>query len=139
MRLVQLGGAWSVQRALTSRAIWSCAGCLTCTQRCPQNLDLAAVMDILRQVSYERGVVSPEQRKVLAFHEAFLRTVEKTGRMSEMALVTRYKLASRDLFSDLTLAPRMLAKGKLKIKSHKIKDRKAVQQIFQICRRRGSP
>jgi heterodisulfide reductase subunit C len=138
MRLVQLGDEAADRKALASRTIWSCAGCLTCTQRCPQKLDLAAVMDVLRQASYERGVVSPAQKKVLAFHEAFLKTVQKTGRMSEMALVRRYKLASGDLFSDLTLAPRMLFKGKLKLKSHKIKGRREVQRIFERCRR-GSP
>ncbi len=135
MRLVQLGDEQALAKVLSSTAIWSCAGCLTCTQRCPKKLDLAAVMDVLRQASHERGCVSPRQKKVLAFHQAFLKTVEKGGRMSEMALVRRYKFASMDLFSDLSLAPRMMVRGKLKLTSHKIKGREEVGRIFERCRR----
>jgi heterodisulfide reductase subunit C len=139
MRLVQVGDEQALRKVLAGTAIWSCAGCLTCTQRCPKKLDLAAVMDVLRQASHEQGCVAPRQKKVLAFHQAFLKTVEQTGRMSEFALVAGYKMASRDFFSDLTLAPRMLAKGKLKFTRHKIKNPKEVQRIFQHCRRHSSP
>jgi heterodisulfide reductase subunit C len=139
MRLVQIGSEQALRRVLTGTAIWSCAGCLTCTQRCPRKLDLAAVMDVLRQAALEQGCVAPGQKKVVAFHRAFLKTIQKDGRMSEMALVGRYKLASMDLFSDLTLAPRMFLRGKLKLKSHKIKGRKEIGRIFQLCRRQEAP
>ena len=137
MRLVQVGDSTAADKVLGCTAIWSCAGCLTCTQRCPQELDPAAVMDALREMSYQQGKVSPEQKKVLAFHEAFLKTVEKAGRMSEFALVRRYKTATRDLLSDVTVAPAMMAKGKLKLTGHKIAGRKEVHRIFRACRKRG--
>ncbi len=82
-----------------------CAGCLTCTQRCPKKLDPAAVIDALREMACERGTVPAEQKRVLAFHKAFLKTVEKTGRMSEVPLTGLYKMTSGDLFSDMTMAP----------------------------------
>jgi len=97
MRLVQIGDAAALDRALRSSAIWSCAGCLTCTQRCPRKLDPAAVMDVLREMAFEQGKVSARQKKVLAFHKAFLKAVEKTGRMSEVPLTALYKLTSGDL------------------------------------------
>jgi hypothetical protein len=56
-----------------------------------------------------------------------------------MALVRRYKLASMDFFSDLTLAPRMMLRGKLKLKAHKIKGRKEIGRIFELCRRQEAP
>ena len=114
MRLVQLGDESSVEKVLSSATLWSCAGCLTCTQRCPQELDPAAVMDVLRERSYNENKVSPRQKRVLAFHRAFLKTIESTGRMSELALVRRYKMASLDFMSDVALVPAMLARGKLK-------------------------
>jgi len=122
---------------LRSKAIWSCVGCLTCTQRCPKELDPAAVMDSLREMSYSRGLVSPEQKKVLAFHEAFLKTVERDGRMSEMPLTARYKMSSMDLFSDVGLVPPMLRRGKLPLRSHKIDGRKEIRKIFGVCRKGG--
>jgi heterodisulfide reductase subunit C len=138
MRLVQIGDCAAADKVLRSGAIWSCAGCLICTQRCPKELDPAAVMDALREISYQQGKVSPEQKKVLAFHEAFLTTVEKTGRMSEFALVRRYKTATMDLLSDLAVAPALMARGKLKLTGHKIAGRKEVQRIFRACRKRGN-
>ena len=84
MRLVQIGDESSAEKVLSCAAIWSCAGCLTCTQRCPQELDPAAVMDVLREKSCDEKKVSPKQKKVLAFHRAFLKTVESTGRMSRV-------------------------------------------------------
>jgi len=137
MRLVQIGDEAATEKLLRSTAIWSCLGCLTCTQRCPKELDPAAVIDALREMSYDRGLVSPAQKKVLAFHEAFLKTVEKTGRMSEIPLVRRYKLASRDLFSDVTMVPPMLVRGKLPLLAHKIDGRKEIRKIFQTCRKGG--
>lgn len=138
MRLVQVGDPLATHKALHSKTIWSCAGCMTCTQRCPKELDPAAVIDALREMSYDQGLVSPQQRNVLAFHEAFLKTVEKTGRMSEFSLVQRYKMSTLDFFGDLGMAPTMLAKGKLKFTGHKADaGRKEVQHIFRACRKRG--
>jgi len=137
MRLVQIGDAAAEEKLLGCATLWSCAGCLTCTQRCPKELDAAAVMDALRQMAYDRKKTSPKQKKVLAFHEAFLKTVESDGRMSEFALVRRYKMASMDFISDVALAPAMFARGKLKFASHKTRGRKEVQGIFAACRKRG--
>jgi len=137
MRLVQIGDAAAEEKLLGSTAIWSCLGCLTCTQRCPKELDPAAVIDVLREISYERGMVSPAQKKVLAFHKAFLKTVEKGGRMSEIPLVRRYKLSSMDLFSDVMMVPPMLLRGKLPLKTHKINGRDEIRKIFHACRKGG--
>ena len=136
MRLVQIGDEAATDKLLRCAAIWSCAGCLTCTQRCPQELDPAAVMDVLRERSNAENKVSPQQKKVLAFHRAFLKTIEGTGRMSEFALVRRYKMASLDLMRDAALAPAMLARGKLKFSSHKIRGRDEIRKIFAACRKK---
>jgi len=52
IRLVQLG---LVEEALASRTIWFCAACLTCASRCPKGVDLARVMEALREVALDRG------------------------------------------------------------------------------------
>ena len=137
MRLCQIDDPKALDRLLSSDAIWACAGCLTCTQRCPKELDPAAVMDVLREMSSRQGKVSPRRKKILAFHQAFLTTVRKTGRMSEFALVRRYKMSSGDLFGDMLLAPVMMAKGKLSLKTHKIKGRDQIKKIFQACQARA--
>lgn len=137
MRLLQMRDPKIDEELLACSAIWSCAACMTCTQRCPKKLDPAAVMDALREISRDQGKASKHQKKVLAFHDAFLKVVENTGRMSELPLVQRYKLTSLDLFGDITLAPLMMAKGKLPLKSHKVKRQKDIDRIFAATRKRG--
>jgi heterodisulfide reductase subunit C len=45
MRFVQLG----MEEVLRSRTIWVCSTCLNCTVRCPRGIDIANVMEALRQ------------------------------------------------------------------------------------------
>lgn len=40
---------------LNSRTIWLCAACFTCTVRCPNGIDIAKVMEALRQLLLRRG------------------------------------------------------------------------------------
>jgi len=71
MRLVQVGGAAAMEKVLGCTSIWSCAGCLTCTQRCPKELDPTAVMDALRQMSYDWGRCLANRRKSWRFTSHF--------------------------------------------------------------------
>jgi len=135
MRLAQIGDEDAVDTLLASQTLWSCVGCLTCTQRCPKELDPAAVMDALREMAFEEGRVPAEQQKVLRFHQAFLNTVRYAGRMSEVPLTALYKTLSRDFFSDVTLAPAMLLRGKLPLIPKVISGRGEVGTIFRKCLR----
>ncbi|MCK5304011.1 MAG: 4Fe-4S dicluster domain-containing protein, partial [Candidatus Heimdallarchaeota archaeon] len=46
MQLVQLG---KKEKVLQSNTHWVCASCLTCTVRCPREIDVAAVMEAIRE------------------------------------------------------------------------------------------
>jgi heterodisulfide reductase subunit C2 len=126
VRMIQLGLR---DEALRSRAIWVCAGCQTCTTRCPNDVDLARLMDSLRQLGRRSGVPAADAR-VLAFHEALLDSIRRHGRVFELGMLARYKLASGDLLGDAGLAWRMLAKGKLKLLPEGVRDKAAVRRIF---------
>ena len=52
MRAVQLGNK---EMALSSRSLWLCVSCSTCTSRCPNNIDVAKVMDVLRHMAWKEG------------------------------------------------------------------------------------
>ena len=45
------------QEALSCATIWMCVGCHTCSSECPMAIDMAAVMDTLRHMALEEGVV----------------------------------------------------------------------------------
>ncbi len=123
MRLVQLG---QEERVLRSKAIWLCVGCQTCTTRCPQEIDIAKVMDTLREMATEKGYAA--DREVVTFFKSFLDNIRKYGRTFEPMLVFQYNLKSGHLFQDADKAPLLLSKGKLPMRPSK--GSMSVQRIF---------
>ncbi len=61
IRLVQTK---RVDDALNSKTIWICASCFTCTVRCPRGIDLAKIMEALRQIHLRRNVDHIDIKKV---------------------------------------------------------------------------
>jgi heterodisulfide reductase subunit C len=43
------------ERVLNSDTLWLCAACFTCTDRCPQGVEVASVIRILRNLAAEKG------------------------------------------------------------------------------------
>jgi len=129
VRLVQLDRR---ERLLRSESIWLCLGCETCTTRCPNGFDPAAVIDALREVMLreEPGNVP---RRIGAFHRAFLDQIRSHGRLFEIGLVMGFKLRSGALFDDVTTAPALLRRGKLKLVPKRIEGIDEVRRIFDAC------
>ncbi len=126
IRLVQLG---LKEQALASSTIWLCAGCATCTTRCPRRVKIDGVMDALRQMATREGLPAKE-RAVVAFHEAFLGTVRKVGRLHELGLVGNYKLRTRRFLQDATLGWHLFQHHRLPLKAAKLRDRQAMKCLF---------
>lgn len=126
VRLVQLG---LHKQALESSTIWMCAGCLTCSSRCPKNFDLAKFMDALRQISIEDNI-KPADPKVQKFHKSFLNQIKRYGRSYELGLLIDYKLATGDLLQDIDAAPSAILKGKISFIPHTIKNKNAVNKLI---------
>ena len=129
MRMIQLG---LEDELLRSKTIWVCASCQTCTTRCPNDIDIAHVMDTLRQMSRASGAPAGEAN-VVKFHKAFLDSIRRHGRVSELEMVGLYKLAARDFFSfaDTKVAWEMFKRGKLKLLPKNIKGKAEIRKMFQ--------
>jgi heterodisulfide reductase subunit C len=54
IRMAQLGLR---ERVLGSDTLWLCAACFTCTDRCPQDVEVASVIRVLRNLAAEKGYV----------------------------------------------------------------------------------
>ena len=115
---------------LKSATIWLCVSCETCITRCPNEVDIARMMDVLREMAIESGVGAKE-KNILKLHEAFLAGIKMSGRINEPLLIAGYKLKSGDLFSDLAMGMDMFLKGKLALISPVTKDMGAVRNIFK--------
>ena len=131
MRMLQSGDEKEMDEILRSKSIWFCLTCETCYSRCPMELDIPKVMDYLRQRSLAEGKVHRDARDIVTFHQSFLNTIERNGRLHEMGLVLDYKLHSGNLFQDITVAPEMFSKGKLSILPERINDRKGLSRLFK--------
>lgn len=130
LRMVQ----WGLKAPLLlSSDIWICASCYTCGTRCPNEIDIAMVMDALRQWAVREGVPVKE-KNVLLFHNLFLSILKRTGRMHEASLMGLYKLVSRDLFSDLGAGLKMILKGKIPLLPSRIG---WIDEMRDILERRG--
>jgi heterodisulfide reductase subunit C2 len=130
IKMIQMGKR---EEVLASSAIWLCASCETCITRCPNEVNIARMMDVLRQMAIEQQVVVKE-KNILRFHEAFLANIRMGGRINEPALMVHYKLKSGDLFSDMFMGLDMFRKGKLSLISPRTKDMRSVRRIFKKAR-----
>jgi len=54
IRMTQLG---LKERVLSSDTLWLCAACFTCTDRCPQDVEVASVIRVLRNLAAEKGFI----------------------------------------------------------------------------------
>jgi len=114
---------------LRCSAIWICVGCHTCSSECPQAIDISAIMDALRQIAIEEGVPVAEP-DILGFHNEVLKSIDRYGRTHKLEIMLRYKARKLDLFSDINVGLRMLAKRKLDLKPSKVNDIEKVHQLF---------
>jgi heterodisulfide reductase subunit C len=128
LRLLQLRNSDSDQKVLGSYSLWLCLTCHTCVARCPMEIDLPTIMDILRTESLRRKLVNKRAKDIVAFHKSFLDTVRHCGRLWEVGLIAEYKLRTRHLWQDVVLAPVMFGKGKLSLIP--LFHKKSVNQIF---------
>lgn len=133
LRMLQLGLPELEEDVLRSFAIWLCLTCEQCATRCPQEVDLPKIMEYLRQESLRRGLVHPKAKDILAFHEAFLDSIKKNGRLHEVGLISAYKLKTLNLFQDVLVAPKLMARGKLRLLPHSIEGREQIKKIFGRC------
>ena len=74
--------------------LWECVSCETCVTRCPQQVDIPAMIDALRQMSVAAAKATKDST-VPVFNDVFLRTVRRFGRMHEIGLMASYKTQNR--------------------------------------------
>lgn len=124
VRHVQLGQR---DRVLSSETIWICASCITCSTRCPNDIDLAHVMDALRRMSMEQGTVSLPH--VQAFHRSFMEALATHGRIHEIELITRYKLRTGTYLEDARLGKELFVRGRVNFLPERVRGVREVREI----------
>ncbi len=103
-----------IELVCNSKTIWLCASCETCTARCPQDVDIAKVMDAARIIS-RKEKFKPGVKEIPAFNKSFLQTLRIFGRLFEAGFSILLKLRTKEFKKDLALGIMLLKKGKLKL------------------------
>ena len=129
IRMVQLGFRKEV---LASSSIWLCVGCNTCSSECPNAVDMAAIMDTLRQIALREGLAVAEPG-ILKFHQAVVGSISRYGRTHKLDIMVRYKFCEKDLFSDLDLGLKLLSRRKLDLLPSRVRDRDGLDGLFRLA------
>ena len=128
LKYVQLGAK---EKVLGSSTLWVCASCEACATRCPQEIEIVQVMDLLRRMAKEEGVVM-EKGPVL--NDVFLDAIRKRGRVHELSLILDLKRKTGKLLSlnkdEMRLGLEMFRHGKLKLLPTKIQETDVMQKLF---------
>jgi heterodisulfide reductase subunit C len=117
---------------LSSKAIWMCVSCETCGSRCPNGIYLSPIMDALRSMAREekKAVAEPA---VLAFHEAFVGSAKRFGRVHEATMLLTYKWATKDFLTDVGVGLKLFAKGKIPLLPKSVKGKAEIAKIFEAA------
>jgi heterodisulfide reductase subunit C len=95
IRMVVLGDR---ERALNNQLVWKCVSCFTCGTRCPNDIQTARITETLKKMAKAEHL-PPLQPKIADFHDAFVNSGIRWGRVNEMEFMGAYemKLALRNI------------------------------------------
>lgn len=121
---------------LSSETIWKCVHCLTCLERCPQDVKFAEVIEALRILAVKEAKKGNIKLKGAQFHfnTAFKDSIESHGRVFEAGLLSKYMLKKKDvgfMMSFSTIGLKMFRKGKISLFPRRIKALDEFQRIFK--------
>jgi heterodisulfide reductase subunit C len=131
IRYIMLG---EKDKVLSSKTIWSCLQCYTCSVRCPNDIHVGHVFDTARKIAIRERKGASD---VWTFDELFLDSVKKHGRLYELGSVMSYKLKKMDFFSDTRMGMDMMKKGRMGLFPHNIKDRSGLKKALERVARKG--
>jgi heterodisulfide reductase subunit C len=80
------------ESVLSSKMIWMCAVCFSCTERCPQGVKFTDIMRTIRNIAVREGYIDP-------FFQQLSNVIAETGR------IFPYTAFLDELRSDLGLSP----------------------------------
>ena len=126
MHFIQLG---QKEIVLESSTIWLCISCQTCSARCPNEIDIARVMESLRWLAATEKS-KPAEKGIERFHRLFLTIIQRFGRVHELSLGVSYNLLGIQPFAKITSIPAMFARGKVRILPPRVKGAAEIRGLY---------
>lgn len=130
VRLLQLGMADEV---LKSRTIWLCASCHMCQDRCPNSIDLPALIENSRYEAKRLKICAVSQ--VDKFNDIFIENVKNFGKSQEVILEGAYNILTGNYIQDMGSAPHMIRHGIIQPEVHTVKERESVRKLVKAAQK----
>jgi heterodisulfide reductase subunit C2 len=142
VRLVQLGER---ERLLGASSFWVCLSCEMCSTYCPNEIDVAGLMNHLKNavVSSRRR---PAEYEIAAFQEVFIDVLKQHGRINDLQLMQRFMLktllhghmpSTEALRQDLALALDLFKRDRLRFLPERSPGAPEVRRILGQYGRKG--
>lgn len=128
-KIVQLIRLGAEELLLRIDTLSLCVSCQLCVDRCPSGIDLPRIIDYLRQKAAQQGI-APQRGKVYLFNKLFLEFIKRRGRISELLLMSSFKLNTGEYTKDAALGWKLFLKGKLRLFAPKVKGVENMRRIF---------
>lgn len=129
VRMIQMN---QESKVVSSSMVWLCTSCGTCGARCPNDINMALAMDVIRQHILRDKKAEIKEERISDFHTAFMEVIEKKGRLNEINLMRKY-LSTVELLSksNFGMGVSMIRRGKLRIIPEKVKRIKEIRKLFE--------
>lgn len=131
LKMINLGMREEVLRSST---IWECSSCHTCAARCPRGIEITTLMMSLKNLSLKENLAKSETKS--RFHKGFFEVVNKYGRLSEAALLTKTMKKSdpKAMMHNASLGLRLVKKGKLSLRAEKIEHTADLEKMLKTTK-----
>ncbi|MCX7974305.1 MAG: 4Fe-4S dicluster domain-containing protein [Candidatus Aminicenantes bacterium] len=124
------------EEALRSFTIWLCSSCYTCQVRCPAKIEITEVMYALKRKAIEEKVY-PQKFPIPVLDKEMTNLIKNYGRNSELWLILRLYLKSRNPIGLLKMAPlglKLMKTGRMSLKREAIKERKQLKDLLKFLK-----
>lgn len=119
------------REVLSSRTIWLCASCYSCSTHCPANIRITDIMYALKRYAIEEQIF-PKKFPIPILARSFFEMVKRDGRSSEFWLVFGLwlKMSLKKLLLMAPLGWRLIRKRRLPIRTEAISNKKQLALIM---------
>ena len=141
IRMINLGDR---EEALNNALVWQCVSCYTCGTRCPNEIMTGRITETLKKMAKEAHI-EPLKPKVAFFHNTFVRSGLRWGRLNEGEFMTfyelknvlkeglqfRFKASYDEIISQTKLALSMMGRKRLHFGIQSSKGRRELKRLYK--------
>lgn len=110
--VIHLASLGMEDKILNTETPWICASCYACAVKCPNDIEIPAIMSRLKQMAMEKGI-KPKRNDIYKFHKTFTNDILRRGKVHEFRIMMEYNMRLGKPFKNAALGPKMLLKNKL--------------------------